>query len=292
MEMATECLRHFQQRPARELPDEDQIALAAAAEPGAALCTIVGIEGSFSRRLGAQLAVTTDGSTIGSLADGCLEQQLARDCRDTLVPVVNRYGRGSGAIDFRLPCGGGLDILIDPSPDRAACERVTATLAQRREALLVLPPNAHLQHRRYIPPLIVRAFGEEPELEFLSTIGAAAGVTVEAIGKAGMTMGRPSGLPPADPWTAVVMLFHDHEWEMALLEEELAGPAFYIGVQGGFEARSARLASLRDRGVDARDLARIRSPIGSPGGSRSPQALALAILAEVTGDYERLRSAA
>ena len=59
--------------------DEDHAALVAACEPGVGLCTIVGIEGSFSRRLGAQLAVLPDGTTVGSLSDGCLEAQLATD---------------------------------------------------------------------------------------------------------------------------------------------------------------------------------------------------------------------
>ncbi len=64
---------------------EDHAALAAATGAGVGLCTIVGIEGGFSRRLGAQLAILPDSSTIGSLADGCLEAQLAADLRDTLL---------------------------------------------------------------------------------------------------------------------------------------------------------------------------------------------------------------
>jgi xanthine dehydrogenase accessory factor len=50
--------------------EEDQAALRFAAAHGTALCTIVGFDGSFSRRLGAQLAIQFDGRTVGSLADG------------------------------------------------------------------------------------------------------------------------------------------------------------------------------------------------------------------------------
>lgn len=42
---------------------DDHAALAAARETGVGLCTIVRIDGSFSRRLGAQLAVLPDGRT-------------------------------------------------------------------------------------------------------------------------------------------------------------------------------------------------------------------------------------
>ena len=288
-------LRDPTERP--ELPvadscDEDHSALAAACEPGTALCTIVGIAGSFSRRLGAQLAIREDGTIVGNLADGCLEQQLARDCRGVDAPVVERYGRGSKLIDFRLPCGGGLDILIDPSPDRTACAQALSAVRRRCEAQLPLATNPHLGLRHYIPALVVRVFGEGPELAALVRIGAAAGLQVDAEDRHGLTLGQPSGMAPADPWTAIVTLFHDHEWETALLEEALGSEAFYIGAQGGFRARTGRSAELRRRGFDERDLSRLHSPAGTPSRSRTPQALALAILAEVVGEYERLRPAA
>ena len=58
--------------------DDDQAALRVVAAHGGALCTVVEIDGSWSRRLGAQLAVLPDGTCVGSLADGCLEAALAR----------------------------------------------------------------------------------------------------------------------------------------------------------------------------------------------------------------------
>ncbi|WP_423143074.1 XdhC family protein [Parablastomonas sp. CN1-191] len=268
--------------------DLDRQALIAAAK-GAALCTIVGIDGSFSRPVGAQLAIRADGSIAGSLSDGCLERQLASDSRSLGVAALRRYGTGSPVIDFRLPCGGGLDILIDPAPDVPACRAALLALEQRRPARLPLPANALLAERIYLPALAVRAFGEGPELAAFADIAAAAGIAVTAIDKSALALGQASGLAPADPWTAIVLLFHDHEWEIALLREALAEDAFYIGAQGGAQARRARIETLRAAGIDKDDLARVRSPIGTPPGSRSPQALALAVLAEITAAYEALR---
>lgn len=264
------------------------MALAAACHSGVALATVVGISGSFSRRLGAQLAARADGSIAGNLSDGCLEQQLARDGREATVAEVRRYGSGSPLIDFRLPCGGGLDILIDPEPDRAACNAAVEALAARHPATLALPSNGLLEQRSYIPALRVRAFGEPAELASFVSIARAAGIGVEGIVKERLSLGRRSGRNPVDAWTAVVMLFHDHEWELALLEETLESQAFYIGAQGGAQARDRRLDEMRRRGVDEARLARVRSPIGSSPGSRTPQALALSILAEITGAYECL----
>jgi len=266
---------------------EDHAALGAAAA-GAGLCTIVGIEGSFSRRLGAQLAVDADGSVTGSLADGCLERELALEIAAGGAPRVLRYGAGSPKIDFRLPCGGGLDILIDPAPDRAACTAALDRLARRQAAALVLPAPGLLTVRRYVPALRLLLLGEGPELAAMARIAAAAGIVAESHSRddGSLTLGqRPEHLA-ADRWTAVVLLFHDHEWEAALLDWALRSPAFFIGAQGGAPARAARAARLAALGYTPPQIARIASPIGTVGHSREPLALALSVLAGIAGDYE------
>ena len=288
---------------------DDRAALRAVAEQGAGLCTIVGIEGSFSRRLGAQLAVHGDGAVTGSLADGCLENQLATEILSGGERRVMRFGAGSPLIDFRLPCGGGLDILIDPAPDRAAARAALDRLDARAPASLALPVPAGSQllaERRFIPPLRLVLFGEGPELEALAGIGAAAGLVVETHGKDGpadngvggpasarapsspLALGQRPEIAAADPWSAVVLLFHDHEWEQALLEWALASPAFYVGAQGGRAAREKRLVRLVEAGFDAGTIARVKSPVGVIRHSREPVALALSALAQIVGGYEAL----
>ncbi|MFT3965604.1 MAG: XdhC family protein [Sphingobium sp.] len=278
----------------------DQAALLAGAAAGdMALCTLVGLEGSFSRRLGAQIAIAPDGRTVGSLSDGCLERQLASDAAAMRAagetPRVIRYGRGSPIIDFRLPCGGGLDILIDPRPDRPGLIRAADRLARRQTALLDLPlppgtNEALLKQRAYIPPLRVLLFGEGPEFTAFETIAASAGVEVEGRGRDdGLSLGRvPPGLA-ADPWTAILLLFHDHEWERALLGWALGTDAFFVGAQGGGAAREERRAALRADGLPEESIARLRSPVGLIARARDPEVLALSVLAEIVGEYEALQ---
>lgn len=268
-------------------PSDDRAALRAACGPGVGLCTIVGIEGSFSRRLGAQLAVHLDGAITGSLADGCLEKQLASEIAAAIGPVVKRFGAGSELIDFRLPCGSGLDVLIDPEPDRDACCAAAARLDTREEAMLPLP-SAQLPERRYVPALKLQLFGEGPELEALTALAHAAGVEVEAHRKDALSLGRRPANLSADPWTAVVLLFHDHEWEQPILEWALSTTAFHIGAQGGFEARRTRIERLAQGGVAPGQLGRIRSPVGVIARSREPGVLAISALAEIVGEYEAL----
>ncbi|MEO1968648.1 MAG: XdhC family protein [Sphingomonadaceae bacterium] len=283
--------RQSQAQPRAPL-DPDHAALAAACEEGVGLATIVGIEGSFSRRLGAQLAVRHDGSVVGGLADGCLERQLATDLLALTEPCLKRYGRGSPQIDFRLPCGGALDIWLDPTPDRMACRAEIAKLISRQPASLSLSSESPLPSRRYLPALALRILGEGPEPLALQRLALAAGYAVETVTTKQLSIGQPSYLPAADEWTAVVLLFHDHEWESALLLEALASPAFYIGAQGGEGARVARASQLLANGVREEDLARLRSPIGAVAACRTPETLALSILAEVAGAYEHLHAPA
>lgn len=281
-----------------DLAGSDQAALLAASRGGMALCTLVGIEGSFSRRLGAQIAIAPDGSTVGSLSDGCLERQLASDAASTDVPMLRRYGRGSPLVDFRLPCGGGLDILIDPKPDRAALAAATDRLAERRQAELDLPlppgtNEALLTRRTYVPELRVLLFGEGPEFTAFDLLATAMGATVEGHARAdatgsGLALGR---VPPdltVDPWTAILLLFHDHEWERALLSWAVTTPAFFIGAQGGGPARDTRHAMLRAEGATEEQIDRVRSPVGLIARTRDPETLALSVLAEIVGDYEGL----
>lgn len=261
----------------------------AAVTPGTGLCTIVGIEGSFSRRLGAQLAVSPDGTVTGSLADGCLERQLAAEVLAGGERRVMRFGAGSPLIDFRLPCGSGLDILIDPAPDTVACATAVAALDRREPARLTLPLGP-LSHRQYVPALRLLLFGEGPELEALAMLGRTAGLEIATFAKdhGGLALGSaPHGLA-VDPCSAVILLFHDHEWEQAILQWALATPAFFIGAQGGRPAREERAARLSSAGVAAADIARIASPIGVVRHSREPVALALSILASVVGAYEAI----
>ncbi len=266
----------------------DQAALRAACQTGVGLCTIVNIEGSFSRRLGAQLAVHPDARVTGSLADGCLEQELAREIAAGGGRRVIRYGAGSPKIDFRLPCGGGLDILIDPEPDREACREAVARLDARKEAHLAMPEPNLLAKRRYVPELRLVLFGEGPELAAMAQVARAAGIAVETHGRddGSLSLGQVPDHLEADCWTAIVLLFHDHEWERAILRWALTTPAFMIGAQGGAPARAAREAELVSLGFAPQQIARVASPIGTIKHSREPLGLALSALADIAGAYE------
>lgn len=95
-----------------------------------------------------------------------------------------------------------------------------------------------------------------------------------------------------DAGTAVATLTHDPKLDDPALELALASPAFYVGALGSRRTHARRLARLRERGVREEDLGRIAAPIGLPIGARTPDQIALAVLAEVVAARNRIRTSA
>jgi len=88
-----------------------------------------------------------------------------------------------------------------------------------------------------------------------------------------------------DPWTAFVLLFHDRDWETPLLQQALAGEAFYIGVVGSRRTHATRCEALRAVGCSDQAISKIRGPIGLVGSLRDASMLAISVLAEIVETF-------
>lgn len=84
-----------------------------------------------------------------------------------------------------------------------------------------------------------------------------------------------------DAHSYVVILTHDPKFDHPSLVRALRSRARYIGAMGSRGTHAQRKAQLRQQGFSDADLARIRAPIGLDIGARSPEEIAMAILAEV-----------
>jgi len=88
--------------------------------------------------------------------------------------------------------------------------------------------------------------------------------------------------------SSVVVLTHDPKFDVPALAGALRSNARYIGALGSRVTHEQRKGQLRKQGFTDSDFQRIRSPIGLNIGSRTPQELALAILAEIVAlRYQR-----
>lgn len=85
-----------------------------------------------------------------------------------------------------------------------------------------------------------------------------------------------------DARTVVTVLTHDPKFDVPVLEQALRMPDLaYVGAMGSRRTHSDRLARLRDVGLTAEELARLRSPIGLDLGARTPEETAISIAAEI-----------
>ncbi|MFN8624778.1 MAG: XdhC/CoxI family protein [Candidatus Binatia bacterium] len=84
-----------------------------------------------------------------------------------------------------------------------------------------------------------------------------------------------------DPSSYIVVLTHDPKFDIPALTQALRSPARYIGVMGSRSTHARRRERLVEEGFGPADLARIRAPIGLDIGARTPEEMALSILAEM-----------
>jgi xanthine dehydrogenase accessory factor len=84
-----------------------------------------------------------------------------------------------------------------------------------------------------------------------------------------------------DEGTYVVVLSHDEKLDNPALRVALESPAPYVGALGSRKTHAKRVKALKEMGVSDAQLARIHAPIGLNLGVRSPEEVALAIMAEI-----------
>jgi xanthine dehydrogenase accessory factor len=306
------------QVPDREAAPFLLLARAKAAGIRGALVTISQIDGGAPKPLGTHMAVLEDGRHVGHVSGGCVEAAIAAE----VVPMIARgrdeimrFGKGSRFIDIRFPCGGGVDLLVHVSPSLEMLAEALARLGRREAFAIAFDPDASQAAVRdfsttgWVGGAFVRGFlprtklvlcGRGPDFEVLARVAAAAEFDLwlagpdESVGLGPITQLKNPLQPPTlplDPWTATVLLFHEHEWEDALLAQAVAGAGFYVGALGSLKTHARRRERLAAMGLPAAQIDRIHGPIGLIDRAREPGMLALSVLAEITAERARLERA-
>jgi xanthine dehydrogenase accessory factor len=210
-----------------------------------------------------------------------------------------------------------VDLFFSPQPEPAVIADTLSRLEAREPAALsVTEGGVRMVHVVgdggwqgegfevvYLPPLRIVAIGQGEDLTAFVRLAHRFGADVTALSPSQIDVDLLSGegietfelvsrtgLPSirSDAWTAIVLLFHDHDWEETLLPHALNLPAFYFGAVGSRRTHQARLEMLRLAGVPERLQAALRGPVGLIPATRDPATLALSILAEVVSEYQRM----
>ncbi|GAB5457844.1 MAG: XdhC family protein [Henriciella sp.] len=278
----------------------------------AALAIVMSTLGGSVRAPGAMMAISQEGDMLGYVSGGCIDQDVALRARQALKdsqPKALKYGIGSPFLDIRLPCGGAIDVIVLPDPDPSVLESLVALLEARQPAVLTVcntrlsvgaNQEAGTVTFTYSPKLKLRIAGRGADPVALVRLAAASGIATELWSPEEICLDQVRDLgavtrhliqsealpdPDDDTQTAFVLMFHDSEWEPALLENALSGKAFYIGAVGSRETHRRRCEMLSARGVSAAAIDRIHAPIGLIPSMREASSLAVSAFAEIVSEF-------
>ena len=297
------------------------------------LATVVKTWGSSPRPEGSLFACTSGRETVGSLSGGCVEEDLIEKLIERSIaskgPAFHRYGETSEEAErFNLPCGGSLDIVIEPlensKTELAEINRILDRLDKRSWVTrrVELKRGKRAINHSEIPQSLQ---WDEESMTMEHTIGpmnqlfiigaGAVSVYVAEIAKMldyGVILCDPreevlnsvkiEGVRKVcempddaieqyvkDEGCAIVALTHDPRIDDMGLIEAFNTPAFYIGAMGSERTSAKRRERLIELGALQESIERLHAPIGISISSKTPAEIAVSVMAEIT--YERGLSA-
>ena len=284
----------------------------------ATLATVVKTWGSSPRPVGALLAVSADGRLVGSVSGGCIEDDLLerlRAARPARPEIVSYGATAEQARRFGLPCGGSLQLVLEPLHRDSRLGEVLAAVARGEliarclhladgsaELIGSLPESAVV----FDGLTLVSAFGPRWRLliigagqlsRYLAEFALALdyGITVSepraeyraswSVAATTLSPEMPDDLVIAmhpDRCTVIIAATHDPKLDDLALIEALKSQAFYVGAIGSLANSSKRRERLKLFDLADADVARLHGPVGLPLGSKTPAEIAIAILADIT----------
>jgi xanthine dehydrogenase accessory factor len=261
---------------------------------------VVATRRSAPRPLGSKLAVTRSGRIFGSVSGGCVEADVAERCQAILAgeaPTMVSYGiEDEAAWTVGLPCGGEIDVFLEPFRGAPDLERGTSYVVVAGEEAgrrWTEPEHVRTGLRENVfaeavaPPLRLVAVGAGDLAEALCALAKPLGWrTVVVDPRAGLA--NRERVPSADeivvawpdeieidPETALVSLVHEERIDVPALRAGVEGGAFYVGALGSRRAQEKRAEKLGDL-ADS-----VRGPVGLDLGGETPAEIALEIVGEI-----------
>ncbi|MFZ6679935.1 XdhC family protein [Undibacterium sp. Tian12W] len=290
------------------------------------LVTVIKTWGSSPRPEGATLAIAGNGQVVGSVSGGCIEDDLIervqREGMQRHLPEIVTYGiTADEAHRFGLPCGGTIELAIEPLSARSQLDALLQGL-QRHELLarrldlrsgdVTLARADPGQQLQFTGDALTTVHGPRWRLliigagqlsRFLASIAVGmdyqvtvcdpreeyrSGWQVEGVQ---LIHAMPDDLVlemQLDSRSAVVALTHDPKLDDLALMEALKSDAFYVGAIGSRINNAKRRERLKEFDVNDEQLAKLHGPIGLYIGSKTPAEIAISILAELTAVKNRI----
>jgi xanthine dehydrogenase accessory factor len=254
-----------------------------------ALATLVRAQGSSYRRPGARMLICPDGTTVGSLSGGCLEEEVARRAFEVIqtgTPSLMNFDTR-----LRFGCNGAIEIFVEAVREEFLAELAAYFFATRRtcRAMTVFEGNGAELGTRIISlgefaaansflqeikaPIQLLIFGDGPDSIPLRSFA-------EILGWSMIEVDQASDLPArVDERTAAVVKSHNYGRDFAALRHLLQLDLRYVGLLGPRKRRDQLLGALLDDGVSLDS--ELFAPAGFDLGAETPEEIALAIVSEI-----------
>ena len=234
--------------------------------PPVAIATVVATQGSVPRHIGTAMLVRQDGSTIGTIGGGRVEQEIIADALRTIAersPETRSY-------DLRDPtqgdlgiCGGTMTVYLEP---HMAAHTVFVVGAGHVGRAVV-----DLAHWLGFRTVVVDDRSElvDADAQPLADVRFA-GTVADAL-----------EAHPVTEDTSIVVVTRSHELDAEIVPLLLETPARYVGVMGSRRRWQATRSEIEQGGVDATVVDTIHNPIGLDIGAESVEEIAVSIMAQV-----------
>jgi len=281
------------------------------------LLTVAQTFGASPRPPGSLAAIRDDGILVGSVSGGCIEDDLVarRDEYKGRMPQFAAYGvTAEEARRFGLPCGGELEVIIEPAVKASEIEMLLQAIAAGRvvsrrvdlasgdwslEAakptdecsrtasaftsihgprwrMLVIGASEIAHYLAEVAGTVdFQVFVCDPREEYRSAWRAKGATWIDGMPDDAVLAFKPDG------HSVILTVSHDPKLDDMALLEALKSGAFYVGAVGSGRTSAERRKRLADFDLSPQEIARLRGPVGLSIGSRTPPEIALAILADL-----------
>jgi len=281
------------------------------------LLTVAQTFGASPRPPGSLAAIRDDGILVGSVSGGCIEDDLVarREEYTGRKPHFAAYGvTAEEARRFGLPCGGELEVIIEPEVRASEIEMLLGAIAAGRvvarrvdlatgdwslEAaqptdecsrtataftsihgprwrMLVIGASEIAHYLAEVAATVdFQVFVCDPREEYRNAWRARGATWIDGMPDDAVAAFKPDG------HSVILTVSHDPKLDDMALLEALKSGAFYVGAVGSSRTSTERRKRLADFDLSPQEIARLRGPVGLSIGSRTPPEIALAILADL-----------
>jgi xanthine dehydrogenase accessory factor len=281
------------------------------------LLTVAQTFGASPRPPGSLAAIRDDGILVGSVSGGCIEDDLVarREEYAGRKPHFAAYGvSAEEARRFGLPCGGELEVIIEPQVEEEELELLLAHISEGRIVarrvdlesgdwtftparptdecartsaeftsvhgprwrMLIIGASEIAHYLAEVASTVdFQVFVCDPREEYKSAWRARGAKWIDGMPDDAVLAFKPDG------HSVILTVSHDPKLDDMALLEALKSAAFYVGAVGSSRTSAERRKRLADFDLAPAQIARLHGPVGLSIGSRTPPEIAVAILGDL-----------